>query len=127
MMRYIMAVVLIGFGCYGMPAMSIGAGSFGMPFSESRYVADLYRGIARVILIDREGKLSDTDKFRTFHTSCLKMAIEAKNVGQYAGLAEFIDKTFEDELGLEVQPVDAAVKQKLIAACDKIAKRLDGL
>lgn len=125
-MRYLLAIVLVGFGLYGMPAANFGSGAFGMPFSEARYVADLYRGIAKVILIDRDQKLSDTDKFRTFHSSCLKMAIQAQSVGQYQGLAEFIDKAFEDELGLEVQPVDAAVKQKLIAACDKIAKKLDG-
>ena len=126
-MRYILAVVLIGFGVYGMPAFNVGAGDFGMPHAEARYVADLYRGIARVLLIDKEKKLSDTDKFRTFHISCLKMAIRAEAVGQYPGLDDFIDKTFAEALGgTEVQPIDESTKPKLVAACDTIAKRLDG-
>jgi hypothetical protein len=126
-MRYILAAALVGFGVYGMPAMNFGAGSFGMPPAESRYVADLYRGIARVLMIDKEQKLSDTDRFRTFHTSCLKMAIRAEAVGQYPGLDEFIDKTFSDALGgTEVQPIDGNTKPKLVQACDTIAKKLDG-
>lgn len=127
MMRYILAAALIGFGVYGMPALNFGSGSFGMPHSEARYVADLYRGIARVLLIDKEKKLSDTDRFRTFHISCLKMAIRAEAVGQHPGLDTFIDKTFEDALGgTEVQPIDESTKPKLIQACDTIAKKLDG-
>lgn len=125
-MRYLLAAALVGFGIYGMPALNVGSNSFGMPHSEARYVADLYRGIAKVLLIDRDQKLSDTDRFRTFHTSCLKMAIAAESVGRYQGLDTFIDKAFEEEVGLEVQPVDAITKQKLIKACDKIAKTLDG-
>lgn len=125
-MRYILAAALIGFGVYGMPAMNVGSNSFGMPYSDARYVADIYRGIAKLLLIDRDQRLSDTDKFRTFHTSCLKMAIAAESVGKHPGLDTFIDKAFEDEVGLEVQPIDAATRQKLIKACDKISKKLDG-
>lgn len=127
MMRYILAAALVAFGIYGMPSTHFGTGSFGMPASEARYVADLYRGIARVVVIDRDQKLTDTDRFRAFHTACLKMAIAAESVGKYQGLDTFIDKAFEDEVGLEVQPVDAATKQKLVIACEKIAKKLDGL
>ena len=126
-MRYILAAALVGFGVYGMPGLNFGSGAFGMPRSEAQYVDDLYRGIARVVLIDKEKKLSDTDRFRVFHTSCLKMAIRAEAVGQYPGLDDFIEKSFAEALGgTEVQTIDESTKPKLIRACDTIAKKLDG-
>jgi hypothetical protein len=127
-MRYVLAAALIGFGVYGMPAMNIGSGAFSMPASEARYVADLYRGIAKVLVIDKAKKLSDTDRFRTFHQSCLQMAIKAESVGKYPGLEDFIEKTFADQMGgTEVQPIDNNTRPKLVEACEKIAKKLDGL
>lgn len=127
MIRLAIGAALIAIGCFGIPAPQF-AGAFGMPTKDRQYVADLYLGIANVLTIDKDKKISDTDRFRTFHTGCLRMAIPADKVGKYQGLDEFIESTFAQELGTsEVLPVDESTKAKLISACKKIAGRLNGL
>lgn len=127
MIRIVLAASLIAIGCFGIPSPQF-AGAFGMPTKDRQYVADLYLGIANVLTIDKDKKISDTDRFRTFHTGCLRMAIPADRVGKYQGLDEFIESTFASELGTsEVLPVDESTKAKLISACKKIAGRLNGL
>lgn len=127
MIRIAIASALIAIGCFGVPVPQF-AGAFGMPMKDRQYVADLYLGIANVLTIDKDKKISDTDRFRTFHTGCLRMAIPSDKVGKYQGLDEFIESTFQSELGTtEVLPVDESTKGKLITACQKIAKRLNGL
>lgn len=127
MIRLVLGSALVAVGIFGIPMPQF-AGAFGMPMQDRQYVADLYLGIANVLTIDKDKKISDTDRFRTFHTGCLRMAIPADKVGKYQGLDEFIESTFESELGTtEVLPVDESTKGKLISACKKIAKRLNGL
>lgn len=125
--RSAVAVSLIAVGALGVP-LPVASAPFGMSTKDARYIADIYSGIASVLEIDKDKKISDTDRFRTFHAGCLRMAVPAEIVGKYRGLDEFIEDTFSAELGTsEVLTVDDSTKAKLIGACKKIAGKLNGI
>lgn len=87
------------------------------------YLASLYEAMAFVLLNDgrRDAPIiSDTEKFAAFHASALRLAIEKANVGKYPGLGEAIDQVFASAVP-DVQPIDQAVRSRLVAACGTLA------
>ena len=92
--------------------------------SDRKYLANLYDAMAFVLVRDRDRDdpiVSSTDKFASFHTGSLRLAIDKASVGRYPGLAQAIDQTFLAAAGPEIRPLDRDTSAKLIAACQVLS------
>ena len=92
--------------------------------SDRKYLANLYDAMAFVLVRDRDRDdpiVSSTDKFASFHSGTLRLAIDKASVGKYPGLAQAIDQTFAAAAGVEIRPLDRDTSTKLIAACQVLS------
>lgn len=88
------------------------------------YLAHFYDAMAFILLRDAdrgEPIISDTDKFVAFHGSSLRLSVDKSDVGKYGDLGAAIDKVFVTAAGADHQKVDAAVREKLVAACGALS------
>ncbi len=88
------------------------------------YMANFYEAMAFVLLRDGgrdEPIVTNTDKFIGFHGGSLRMAIDKGDVGKYGDLGAAIDRTFVNAVGADPKPLDADVRQKIVAACGALA------
>lgn len=92
--------------------------------SDRAYLSAFYDAIKFVLAQDGERStpiIGDTDKFTVFHAGSLQLAIQKKNVGKYPGLDKAIDAVFFNAAGADVQSLDRATREKLIAASGVLA------
>lgn len=92
--------------------------------ADREYLAAFYDATRYVLVQDGERStpiIGDTDKFTVFHAGSLQLAIQKKNVGKYPGLDKAIDAVFFNAAGADVQALDRATRDKLIAACNVLA------
>ncbi len=88
------------------------------------YLAHFYEAVAFVLLRDGdrdEPIIADTDKFVAFHGGSLRLAVDKSDVGKYGDLGSAIDQVFVSAVGADPQKIDAAVREKLVAACGSLS------
>lgn len=134
--RHIAGIALILVAFYGVPAIPTPSPSpppsikvtlplRSVPAGRRGYLADFYDAMATVI--ERDGKredpgIGDTFDFTALHAGALQLAIDRDQVGSYPGLGDAVDQAFRENIGDDVQAVDASVREKLSEVCRAIAE-----
>jgi hypothetical protein len=88
------------------------------------FLASFYDATAYILLRDAERSqpiISDTEKFASFHSGSLQLAIDRKDVGKYPGLGQAIDEVFLSAAGAEIVPMSEKTRNTLIGACGVIS------
>jgi hypothetical protein len=87
---------------------------------DRQYLATLYDAMAYVMIRDGEREkpiVGSNEQFAAFHSGTLRLAIDRASVGKYPGIAEAIDKVFDNIVGSDIRELSDEDRRRLIAAC----------
>lgn len=125
-----LAVVLVAASFVGSPrpvaSGPVATALAAAPSADRATVKAIYRALGDVMARDAGRLITTTAAWRAIYQDALRLAVGGTDlVGKYKDLDAAVEKTLAKYYTLDNQPIDAALAEKIVAACRDVERQCE--